>query len=162
MSERFPPSVVEVLEAAGWRDGRRDDPQAQSWALTVASFASPDGSQHEVVGPAIEAYAEFGGVRVRGGGAGEQIVRSTFTINPLRALPTVRTLAALAGAIGAPLTPLGEEGDGVGLLAVDATGRVFLLDHAGDWHLGSTVDEALTNLVLGRQPARLNEDGSWR
>jgi hypothetical protein len=153
--------VVEVLEAAGWRDGRRDDPQAQSWALTVASFTSADGGQHQVVGPAIEAYAEFGGLRVEGGTAGEQIVRSTFTLNPLRVLPSVRTLAALGSAIRSPLTPLGDEGDGIGLLAIDATGRVFVLDHAGDWHLGSTVDEALTNLILGRQPARLNTDGSW-
>jgi hypothetical protein len=160
-TERFPPAVVEVLEGAGWREGRRDDPQAQSWALTVASFTAPDGEQHSVVGPAVEAYAEFGGLRVEGGDAGEQIVRSTFTINPLRALPSVHTLSALAAAIGAPLTPLGDEGDGVGLLAVDANGRVFVLDHAGDWLLGSTVDEALTNLVLGRQPVRLNVDGTW-
>jgi hypothetical protein len=161
-SGRFQPLVAEILEAAGWRDGRRDEPRAQSWALTVASYASPDGRQHQVVPAAIDAYAEFGGVSVHGGAPGEQTVRSSFSIDPLKVLPSVRTLAALSEAIGAPLTPLGEEGDGVGILSVDGYGRVFLLDHAGDWYLGSTVDEALTTLVLGRQPVRLNQDGTWR
>jgi hypothetical protein len=59
------------------------------------------------------------------------------------------------------LSPLGEEGGGTGILAVDAQGRVFVLDHTGDWFLGADLDEAITGLVLGRQPHRVNRDGGW-
>ena len=59
------------------------------------------------------------------------------------------------------LTPIGDEGDGTGLLAIDGDGRVFLLDHAGDWFLGDTIEDALTTLVLGLQPPRVRRDGTW-
>ena len=49
------------------------------------------------------------------------------------------------------------EADGfrVRLLAIDAEGRVYALDHTGDWYLGPDIDHALTDLVCGITPVRL-------
>ncbi|GIJ29632.1 hypothetical protein Vqi01_47940 [Micromonospora qiuiae] len=161
MTERFPSLVAETLAAAGWSPGRRDDARAREWALRIAADAAPDGRQHVVTPAAIEAYAEFGGLRVRPQGEGEQIAPSAFDLDPFRVRHSVATLAELAEVTGAPLAPLGEEGDGTGILAVDEQGRVFVLDHTGDWFLGASVDEAITALVLGRQPERVRGDGTW-
>ncbi|MFB9239354.1 SUKH-3 domain-containing protein [Plantactinospora siamensis] len=161
MTERIPDPVAEALAAAGWQPGRRAEDRAREWALRIGGYATPDGRQHTVLPAAIEAYAEFGGLRVPPAGPGEEVAASAVDLDPLRALHSVATLAGLADALGVPLSPLGVENDGAGILAVDRTGRVFLLDHAGDWYLGETVPEALAVLLLGRQPARIAEDGVW-
>jgi len=161
MTERFPPPVAEVLIGAGWRPGHRDDDRSRDWALRIAGYAAPDGRQHVVVPAAIEAYAEFGDLLVRPDGDGEQVAPSVVHLNPFPAVHSVATLAGLAGVLGAALTPLGVEGDGTGILAMDAIGRVFVLDHGGDWFLGATLDEALAVLVLGTQPPRISQDGAW-
>lgn len=103
----------------------------------------------------MEAWAEFGGIGVDLAGAGEQIARTPFLIDPLRGLHQPRTLADLGRALDTPLAPLGEENGGLGLLAVDAAGRVYSLDHTGEWYLGDTVDRAVTTLVTGALPERL-------
>jgi hypothetical protein len=161
MSERFPAEISSVLAAAGWTPGHTDQHRARMWALALASHASPDGRQHTVVAPAMTAFAEFGGLSIRGEGAGEQVALSSFVLDPMRGLHSASTLAELTALIGAPLTPLGEEGDGTGLLAIDGRGRVFLLDHTADWFLGDTLDQALCTLVAGRMPARVTADGTW-
>lgn len=161
MTGRFPSLVAETLAVAGWTQGHRDDDRARDWALRLAALAAPDGRQHTVVPAAVEAYAEFGGLRVCPQGEGEQVAPSTFHLDPFLVRHSVHTLAALATATGAALTPLGEEGDGTGILAVDERGRVFVLDHTGEWFVGGDLDEAVTVLVLGRQPRRVREDGSW-
>jgi hypothetical protein len=161
VTDRFPPLVAETLAAAGWRPGVRDDERAKLWALRIAGYGAPDGRHHTVVPAALEAYAEFGGLAVPAGDDGEEVACSAFVLDPFLVQHTVVTLAGLAGAIGSPLTPLGEEGDGTGVLAVDAEGRVFVCDHGGDWYLAASVDEALTALVLGLQARRVDEDGTW-
>ncbi len=161
MSDRFPAAVTEALTAAGWQPGRRDEARAREWALTIAGYATPDGRQHVVVPAAIEAYAEFGGLRVTPPGEGERVAPSTVDLDPRRALHSVRTLAGLAALLGGPLTPLGVEGDDTGILAVGASGRVFLLDHTAEWFVGESVAAALTALLLGWEPARIAEDGTW-
>jgi hypothetical protein len=161
VTDRFPPLVAETLAAAGWQPGARDDERAKMWALRLAGYAAPDGRHHAVVPAALEAYAEFGGLSVPAGDDGEEIAPSSFVLDPFRVLHTVATLAGLAAATGSPLSPLGEEGDGTGVLAVDGEGRVFVCDHTGEWYLGGSVDEALTALVLGLQAARVDEDGTW-
>jgi hypothetical protein len=63
-------------------------------------------------------------------------------------------LGDLAQVIGAALFPLGEE-EGGGLIAIDERGRVFVLDQAGEWYYGETIDAALTALLEGHEPTRL-------
>ncbi|MDR3034316.1 MAG: SUKH-3 domain-containing protein, partial [Kitasatospora sp.] len=58
-------------------------------------------------------------------------------------------------ALDTRLAPLGEELYGQALLAVDEQGRVYSLDHTGEWFLGDSVDRAIGTLVLGRAPHRL-------
>ena len=41
------------------------------------------------------------------------------------------------------------------MLAIDAEGRVYALDHTGDWYLGPDIDHALNTLLTGTQPIRL-------
>ncbi|MGC5054870.1 SUKH-3 domain-containing protein [Micromonospora sp. DT48] len=162
MSERFPPSVAQTLAAAGWRPDHSDESRGREWGLRMAAHATPSGRQHTVTDRAIKAYAEFGGLRVDPQADGDQeVAPSSFHLDPFLVRHSVETLAELAEAIGAPLSPLGEEGDGTGILAIDQHGRVFVLDHVGDWFLGENLDEALTTLVLGRRPAKVRADGTW-
>jgi hypothetical protein len=158
---RFPDDVAEALTAAGWRPGRHEDATAQQWRLLLASRRSRAGGAHAVVDAAVSAFAEFGGLRVELDGAGSDVARTTFTLDPMRAVDTVDTLAGLAAVLEVPLTPLGVEGDGGGILAIDDRGRVFVVDHTGEWFLGATVDEALTTLIQGLQPPKLRDDGTW-
>ena len=65
-----------------------------------------------------------------------------------------------ATVLGARLFPLGTEGDDT-LLAIDEHGRVFALDQTGEWFLGASLDEALTNLLLGRAVPKVGPDGTW-
>lgn len=162
MTDRFPPEVDEALRAAGWQPGVRDDERAKLWALHLsASPVTADGRRHTVVPAAVEAWAEFGGLCVPAGDDGAEVASSSFTVDPSCVRASVATLARLAAAIGSGLTPLGDEGDGTGILSVDGEGRMFVSDHTGDWLLGETVDEGLTALVLGLSPRRVTEDGTW-
>jgi hypothetical protein len=161
VNDRFPSDVAEVLTAAGWAPGRGDPTRARAWTLALASHAAPDGRQHTVVDAALRAFTDFGGLAVRQEGPGEQVARATFVLDPMRGLHSVTALAELSELVGARLTPLGEEGDGTGVLAIDERGRVFLVDHTADWHLGDSLDEALATLVRGRMPERIRDDGTW-
>lgn len=161
MTRRFPAEVAEILTTAGWSPGRRDQDRGETYALQVAGYGSPDGRHHTVTPAALDAYAEFGGLVLTPTGEGIEIAPSTVDLDPRRAVHSVHTLAELGAILGRPLSPLGLENDGVGILAIDDDGRVFVLDHAGDWFLGESVDEALAALLLGRQPARVGEDGTW-
>ena len=67
----------------------------------------------------------------------------------------VDVTADLGRALGTELAPLGEEGDHQAVLAMDAEGRVYSLDHTGDWYLGHDIDTALATLVTGTRPTRL-------
>jgi hypothetical protein len=66
-----------------------------------------------------------------------------------------RTLGDLGRALDTEVCPLGEESDSRALLAIDAEGRVYTLDHTGDWYLGPDIDTALTTLLSGIEPVRL-------
>ncbi|GAB3850399.1 hypothetical protein GCM10029963_36560 [Micromonospora andamanensis] len=85
---------------------------------------------------------------------------SRFDIHPRQLAQTADLLGDFAAVIGARLFPLGTEG-GQSIIAVDERGRIFALDQAGEWFLGGDIDTALTTLLLGRAPARVNDDGGW-
>lgn len=85
----------------------------------------------------------------------EQIAPATLRIDPTAGIHLARTLADLGRSLETEISPLGEEGDGQAVLAMDATGRVFSIDHTGDWYLGPDIDQALATLITGMEPARL-------
>lgn len=154
-STRFPAPVDAALRTAGWQPGRWDIRQAEEWADALRSHASPAGHQHAVFPAAVEAWAEFGGLHLTGTVPGRQIAPAAVRIDPLRGLHLARTLADLGRALETEVAPLGEEGDGQAVLAIDTEGRVYSVDHTGDWYLGPDIDSALSTLVTGAQPERL-------
>ncbi|MFE4174663.1 SUKH-3 domain-containing protein [Streptomyces sp. NPDC056909] len=152
---RFPVPVDAALREAGWRPGRRDMRQAEEWADALRAHITPAGHRLNVFPAAVEAWAEFGGLRLTAPGPGRQIAPASVLIDPLAGLHLARTLADLGRSLDTEISPLGEENDGQAVLAIDTTGRVFSIDHTGDWYLGPDLDQALGTLLTGMEPARL-------
>ncbi|MEU1618530.1 SUKH-3 domain-containing protein [Streptomyces sp. NPDC005722] len=155
-STRFPVGVDVALRSAGWQPGRWDIRQAEVWADTLRAYASPGGHRHSVFPAAVEAWAEFGGLTVPAvGSPGRHVAPSTVHIDPLHGLHLARTLGDLGSALETEVAPLGEESAGHGQLAIDAEGRVYCVDHTGDYYLGASIDVALGTLTTGTRPHRL-------
>ncbi|WP_406189653.1 SUKH-3 domain-containing protein [Streptomyces anulatus] len=154
-STRFPVAVDAALREAGWEPGRWDIRQAEEWADALRSHASPAGHQHAVFPAAVEAWAEFGGLLITASAPGRHIAPAAVRIDPLSGLHLARTLGDLGRALETEVSPLGAEGEEQAVLAIDTEGRVYSIDHTGDWFLGQDIDEALATLVTGTQPSRL-------
>lgn len=153
---RFPVAVDDALRAAGWQPGRWDMRRAEQWADTLRGHTTPAGHRHAVLPAAVEVWAEFGGLAIDPTGPGRHIAPASVRIDPLPGLHSARTLSDLGRALGTEMCPLGVEGDeGTTLLAVDRDGRVYGLDHTGDWYLGADFDGALSALITGARPQRL-------
>ncbi|MEU6276332.1 SUKH-3 domain-containing protein [Streptomyces populi] len=152
---RFPDPVDAALRSAGWQPGRWDIKQAEYWADELRGHTSPAGHRHAVFPAAVEAWAEFGGLRVTAKGPGRRLAPAALHLDPLHGLHMARTLGDLGRALDTEVCPLGEEADSRALLAIDAEGRVYTLDHTGDWYLGPHIDAALTTLLTGATPTRL-------
>lgn len=100
----------------------------------------------------------LGGVRglhITASAPGRQIAPASVRMDPLSGLHLARTLGDLGRALETEVSPLGEEGEGQAVLAIDSEGRVYSIDHTGDWYLGADIDQALATLVTGAQPSRL-------
>ncbi|MGW0432940.1 SUKH-3 domain-containing protein [Micromonospora sp. NPDC003197] len=156
---RFPAQVADALVDAGWRPSRTDSATASDIIDRVCAVAGRH-HRHEVFPAAERTLRSFPGLICGRRGPGEQVWISRFEIDPVAVAHTADTLAAFAAIIGVRLFPIGTEG-GESILAVDEYGRIFALDQAGEWFLGANIDEALTNLLVGRAPARVRDDGSW-
>jgi hypothetical protein len=158
---RFPPEVEVVLRASGWAEGRQV-PEASAEAVRlVCAQPGSDGSRHVPFPAAEAALTEFGGIFVRQDEPGASLRRRPFALDPTMAAATAATLADLGRLLGVRLFPLGVEGDGDAVLTIDERGRVFAIDHAGEWFLGPTLEAALTTLIVGTEPPRVCDDGTW-
>ena len=152
--ERFPSDVAAVLREAGWSEGRQ--------VRDVATETIRELSERHAPFPAADqALTEFGALYVDQDGPGVTLRRRPFAIDPTMTPPSAVTLAAFGRALGVALFPLGVEGDDDAILAIDEHGRVFSLDEGGEWFLGEDVPAALTTLVNGELPPRVNDDGTW-
>ncbi|MGW0731573.1 SUKH-3 domain-containing protein [Streptomyces sp. NPDC002851] len=152
---RFPVPVDAALREAGWQPGRWDIQQAERWADALREHASPAGHRHNVFPAAVEAWAEFGGLTVNPTGPGRQVAPVPLHFDPLRGLHLARILGDLGRALDTEICPLGEETETQALLAIDNEGRVYAVDHTGDWYLGPDIDDALATLLTGALPVRL-------
>lgn len=152
---RFPVGVEAALRSAGWQPGRWDIKQAEEWADRLRAYVSPGGHRHAVFPAAVEAWAEFGGLAVPAAGPGRQVAPCGVLLDPMRGLHLARTLGDLGRALETGISPLGEELVSGALLAIDAEGRVYAIDHTGDWYAGPDIDRALSALVAGLRPVRL-------
>lgn len=144
-----------ALAAAGGRPGRRRTAWAEHWADTLSAHRSPQGHPHALFPAAFEAWAEFGGLSLEPVGPGRDCAPVSVELDPLRGLHWARTLADLGRALGTALAPLGGETAGTGLLALDREGRLYCLDHSGDWYLGPDPHAGLAALLTGLHPLRL-------
>jgi hypothetical protein len=158
---RFATEVDMILRASGWTDGRQVTEASAEAIQIVCAQPGADGSRHVPFPAAEAALAEFGGLFVRQDEPGSELRRRPFALDPTMAAATAATLADLSRVLGVRLFPLGVEGDGDAVLTIDEQGRVFAFDHAGEWFLGQTLDEALTTLITGTSPPRVKDDGSW-
>lgn len=157
--ERFPPEVAYALVDGGWRPGFGDRLLA---AEAIAKVCAVPGRHHRHRGfeAAERTLTAFPGLVCGRRGPGERVWIRRFEINPSGAAHSADSLAAFAALVGVRLFPIGTE-DGDSILAVDEQGRIFALDEAGEWFLGADIDAALTNLLLGRPPVRVHDDGTW-
>jgi len=155
----FRPDVEAALRASGWRPGVTDRRRAAQPLLALSTYVARDGTRHQIVPSAAAVFGEFGDLGVDAV-AHEDVAGSSVRLDPMPVLATTRLLAALAARTGEPLTPVGMEADGTGVIAVDALGRAFVLDHAGEWYLGASFGAGLTALLVGHAPLRL-PDGPW-
>ena len=161
MADVVPPEVAEVLHDAGWSGRRRADAQVAATIEVVRKAVGRNGARIEPFPAAIDALAEFGGLHVVQDAPGRDLRRRPFAIEPAQAAATTETLADLGRLLQTRLFPIGMEGDHESVLAIDEAGRVFALDHAGVWYLGKSMAAALTTLIIGTRPPRLDEHGNW-
>jgi hypothetical protein len=150
-----PGTVGQALAAAGWLPGRRHAVQAERWADALSAHRSPQGHTHTLFPAAFETWAELGPLTLQPVGAGTVYAPGVVVVDPLLGRHWARTLGDLGRALGTELCPLGGERDGTGLLAVDRKGRLYCVDHTGDWYLGPDVLSGLATVLTGGQPHRL-------
>lgn len=161
MTSRFPAAVDAALRTAGWRPGRRDMRQAEIWADSLRAHTSPGGHRHALFPAVVEAWAEFGGLRIVPDAPGRDIAPTPLLLDPAPGLHWARTLTELGRALGTQIAPLGlelgahPEPRATALLVMDREGRVYSLDHSGDYYLGPDFDAALATLLDGVLPTRL-------
>jgi hypothetical protein len=161
MSDGLPSEVADVLRAAGWSpDHRQSEGQVAVAIEVVEAEVGRNGAKIESFPAAIDALRTFGGVHVAQDGPGRDLRRRPFAIDPTQVAATAETLADLGKQLNTRLFPIGMEGDHDSVVAIDETGRVFALDHAGVWYLGDSIETALTTLITGTEPPRLDESGT--
>ncbi|GLZ01480.1 SUKH-3 domain-containing protein [Actinoplanes sp. NBRC 103695] len=157
--DRFPDEVARRLAGCGWkpligqvgREALADQKIALAEQHGHRGF--PEARRLLVDFPVMVAKRRMPGVRHR--------VR-LFQFDMRIAVHTATVLADFAEVIGAALFPFATEEDGDSIVAVDERGRVFALDQGGEWLIGETIDEAMTDLVMGDGPAaRVQDDGTW-
>ncbi|WP_394813090.1 SUKH-3 domain-containing protein [Streptomyces boetiae] len=148
-------TVDQALMAAGWVPGRQHAALAEHWADALSTHRSPHGHPHALFPAAFETWAELGELTLGPAGPGQAYAATGVVIDPLRGLHWARTLGELGRALGTELCPLGEEGGGTALLAIDREARLYCVDHTGDWYLGPDVLTGLTTLLTGALPHRL-------
>jgi hypothetical protein len=155
---RFPHEVARILAGGGWMDlgsrGRLGD-------AAISRAVEASGGRLHPFPAARRVVAEFPGVRCGRRGAGLRRAVRLLTLDPLLGAYAATALDEFAQVIGLPLFPIGLEG-GDAIVAVDEVGRIFVLDQAGEWFVGESIDEALVSLLAGDGPAaRVRDDGTW-
>lgn len=148
------PTTVEALTAAGWSPGRDvGSGQVSQWRLryTVAHDAVADEASSCWNEPATEFLRSFGGLAVNQSGAGVDLARNSFTIDPLLLAHRARPLAIRSRELRTVLAPIGAVENGAAI-ALSSDARVYLVDHTGEWAYEPGLERGLSDLVDGVLP----------
>jgi hypothetical protein len=150
---RFPAAVTRVLTGGGWLGVELPGGTAVEEAERLSGLPAFPAARR--------ALAEFAGVRCGRRGPGRRRAIRLLTFDPLPAARNATVLADFAELLGVPVFPLGVEG-GDALLVIDEPGRAFVLDQAGEWFVGASLDDAVVSLLTGDGRAeRLRDNGTW-
>jgi hypothetical protein len=133
------------MTAAGWYEGRALSVEVlHRWEQQLGKEG------FRMSAPAAVALAEFGGLRVEQRAAGVDMSRETFEFDPTLAIgERDRFLRFESPGVGR-LFPLGEAAGGHAFLAISDAGHAFLLADSL-LPIGSSIEEAIRNLVEGRR-----------
>ena len=160
---RFPDDLARMLADGGWRPLNQVARETLA-DLKINRVVKVAGRHHRNLPfPAVRAMlTDFPDLSVRRRGPGARRQIRLLAVDPAEGAHLADALGQLAAVIGARLFPIGREGWGDAVLAMDERGRVFALDQGGEWYLGETFDEALVGLLRGDGPAeRIRDDGTW-
>ena len=145
----WPADVERLMRAAGWYEGR-DSSDFPQW---VDQLRRQGGFEPFLA--AERALREFGGLEATADGPGIDLGRSGFNATPTLCVFEDDRFEEASVQLGERLYPLGEIHGGYDFFAVGESGRVFagfLIGTGTFTVLGSTVAEALANILLGRRP----------
>lgn len=140
---RFSRQSERVLRKAGWYPGRQVTELVSMWK------SHPFIADLEMFETAERFLLEFGGITVTQSGPGVTLARSPFKIDPTLAYYQSDLFKKFGRMVDTRLYPLGEAADRWYYLAIGENGRVYYVME--DIMLaGYTADEALENLLIGR------------
>ncbi len=144
--ENLPEQILNTLEAAGWCQGRCAESLVAKWRQNLYH---EDG--YTLLPSGRELLLSLGGLAIQQSGPGETCAVSSFVFDPELALGEEDRFAYFADQIGKELCPIGSCENGQLLLAISADGFIYaLMDDI--FLLGTNFSEALSSLILGRQP----------
>jgi hypothetical protein len=147
---RFPDQVDQVLTGAGWFPGRDVSTRYARWIAETDDALRAMAGERSVFPALRAALAEFGDLTVEQDAPGISLRRFDFSIGDIEAGANPRALAERAEIFGRFALPFGWTADMHSVLYMGEDGSVFEEHPAGGFfHLGDTLDEALTKLVLG-------------
>ncbi|WP_438039232.1 SUKH-3 domain-containing protein [Sorangium sp. So ce128] len=139
------------LVAAGWYKGRQNTQRVAGWRKILES---PDGFQMSLAAERV--LEEFGGLRVDCQGPGLECARGGFDLDPELVSGEEDRFDYFRDQVGGDLFPLGEAFNGQAFLAIDGSGRVYLLGDRVQL-LGDNIYCALDSILMGRLPKELAE-----
>ncbi|MBL9021072.1 MAG: SUKH-3 domain-containing protein [Myxococcales bacterium] len=136
--------VLLALQRAGWSPGRDVSSRVEEWTKTLCETGS-----FPRVEVAFEILRELGGLRVEPHTTGHDFAPGPVVFDPTLAVGEEDRFASH----GEGLFPLGEVYDGHGFLAIEESGRTFIV---GDELivLGDTFEEGVSNLLEGHSYGR--------
>lgn len=155
---RFPPELGARLRELGWYPGREVRDRVDAWlaaerpAFADEAFERDGYPPYEPHPAARRVLDEFGGLGSRDAGRGIDGGRIPFEIFPVAGDEDLGRLMfhvqELGRRLGQRLFQVGEVEQGMGALAVDERGRVFLTGTV-DLFVAGGFDDALRYLLLG-------------
>ncbi len=148
MTKRFSAQTEATLRKAGWYPGRQVPKLVAKWKTNkmLTGF--------EMFPLAEKILLEFGGLKIKQRGPGESLAREPFQFDPTMAGYEDDRFSDFLSLVNTKLYPLGEAATRHYYWTIGENEHVYLL--MDDIQLvGTNIDEALENLIIGRQPILL-------